>query len=60
MLTTPKMSENGTKATCTSHHTSSLLEIQLAEIQIRQVLKLAKKKQALLSSFALNYVLDKT
>ena len=31
-LTTPKMSETGTKATSTSHQTSTLPEIQLAEI----------------------------
>ena len=32
MLTTPKMSETGTKATSTSHQTSTLPERQLAEI----------------------------
>ena len=33
MLTTPKMSETRTKATSTSHQTSTLPETQLAEIQ---------------------------
>ena len=33
MLTTPKMSETGTKATSTSHQTFTLLETLLAEIQ---------------------------
>ena len=31
MLTTPKVSETGTKATSSSHQTSSLLETQLAK-----------------------------
>ena len=33
MLTTPKMSETGTKATSTSHQTSTSPETQLAKIQ---------------------------
>ena len=33
MLTTPKMSETGTKATTTSHQTSTSPETQLAKIQ---------------------------
>ena len=33
LLTTPKMLETGTKATSTSHQTSTLPETQLAEIQ---------------------------
>ena len=32
LLTTPKMSETGTKATSTSHHTSTLPETQCAKI----------------------------
>ena len=33
MLTTPKMLETGTKATSTSHHTSTSPETLLAEIR---------------------------
>ena len=47
MLTTPKMLETGTKATSTSHHTSTLPETQLAKIQTGPLPKLAKKKQTL-------------
>ena len=53
MLTTPKMLETGTKATSTSHQTSSLPETPLSKIQTRPVPKLAKKKQGLYSCFTL-------
>ena len=58
MLTTPKMLETGTKATSTSHQTSSLPETQLAEIQTGPVLKFAQKKQTLYSHFTLKLIVS--
>ena len=45
MLTTPKMSETGTKATSTSHQTFTSPETLLAKIGPVPVLKLTKKTQ---------------
>ena len=58
MLTTPKMSETGTKATGTSHQTSSLPEIPLAKFQTRPVPELTKKKQTLYSCFTLKLIVS--
>ena len=43
-LTTPKMSETGTKATSTSHQISTLPEIQLANIWASTNAKTCKEK----------------
>ena len=47
LLTTPQMLETGTKATSTSHKTSSLPGTQLAKFLTGPVQKLTKKTQTL-------------